>query len=126
MKTDDIILELQRISIDKHRCFGCGREHSCNTRGCAIMRAAADRLGELEQIAVQVHDARAQLVQAAAAINHLARGGESCDICANKPNGFVCELADYNCKECDVESCVCKQCNGRQRFIWEGAPKNET
>lgn len=125
MKTDDIIRELKRISIDNHRCFGCGREHSCSTRGCAIMRAAADRLCELEQIAVQAEETRVKLAQAAAAIDCLVHGGESCDICTHKPKGFVCELFDYGCQICEVESCVCKQCNGRQKFIWEGALKDE-
>lgn len=44
MKTEDIIKELRRIMIDEHRCFGCGYEHSCSTRGCAIMRSAAEEL----------------------------------------------------------------------------------
>ena len=25
-------------------CLGCGHEHNCSTRGCAIIRAAADML----------------------------------------------------------------------------------
>ncbi|MGN0567113.1 MAG: DUF551 domain-containing protein [Acutalibacteraceae bacterium] len=28
-------------------CLGCGHEHSCGIHGCAIMRAAADRIEEL-------------------------------------------------------------------------------
>lgn len=44
MRTDTIIKELRRIMVDEHRCLGCGYEHSCSTRGCAIMRAAAERL----------------------------------------------------------------------------------
>ena len=89
------------------------------------MRVAADRLCELEQIAVQAEETRAKLAQAAAAIDCLVHGGESCDICTHKPKGFVCELFDYGCQTCEVESCVCKQCNGRQKFIWEGALKDE-
>ena len=48
METNAIIKGLRRIMIDEHRCFGCGHEHSCGTRGCAIMRNAADRLSEME------------------------------------------------------------------------------
>ena len=44
MMTESTIKELRRIMIDNHRCFGCGHEHSCGTRGCAIMRNAADTL----------------------------------------------------------------------------------
>ena len=25
-------------------CFGCGHEHNCSVRGCAIIREAADRM----------------------------------------------------------------------------------
>lgn len=44
MKIETITRELRRIMSDNHRCFGCGHEHSCSTRGCAIMRNAADQL----------------------------------------------------------------------------------
>ena len=44
MMTESTIKELRRIMIDNHRCFGCGHEHRCGTRGCAIMRNAADTL----------------------------------------------------------------------------------
>lgn len=57
MKVETITRELRRIMIDNHRCFGCGYEHSCSTRGCAIMRNAADqleaqqaRIAELEEV----------------------------------------------------------------------------
>lgn len=127
MKTDDIIRELKRISIDNHRCFGCGREHSCSTRGCAIVRAAADRLGELEQIAVLAEETRARLIRAGEVIKAMAtRGEESCDFCFNKPDGFICELVDYDCKDCGIENCVCKRCDGRENFAWEGEQKSET
>lgn len=48
MRIETIIKQLRRIMADNHRCFGCGYEHSCSTRGCAIMRNAADRLEEQE------------------------------------------------------------------------------
>lgn len=127
MKTDDIIRELKRISIDNHRCFGCGREHSCNTRGCAIMRAAADRLGELEQLAAQAEGYRAKLIRAGEVIKAMAtRGEEACISCVNKPNLSSCEFADYNCNECRVEGCVCKTCVKGEHFMWEGEAENET
>lgn len=37
-------LKLQTGSID---CSGCGREHNCSTRGCALIREAADQLERL-------------------------------------------------------------------------------
>lgn len=62
MKIEDIIKELRRIMIDEHRCFGCGYEHSCSTRGCAIMRNAAEELkaqqGRIEQLEAELVDER--------------------------------------------------------------------
>lgn len=40
----DIIKELNRIKIDKHKCLGCGYEHNCAIRGCAIINQAIDIL----------------------------------------------------------------------------------
>lgn len=60
MKTEDIIKELRRIMIDEHRCFGCGYEHSCSTRGCAIMRNAAEELkaqqGRIDQLEAELKE----------------------------------------------------------------------
>lgn len=127
MKTDDIIRELKRISIDNHRCFGCGREHSCSTRGCAIMRAAAERLGELEQLAVLAEETRAKLIRAGEVIKAIAtRGDEPCICCVNKPNLLTCELADYSCEFCKVDDCKCKNCVKGENFVWEGDRKEAT
>lgn len=44
---NDAILrrELRRIAIEnRHRCFGCGSEHSCGIHGCAIILEALERL----------------------------------------------------------------------------------
>jgi len=35
-------------------CLGCGREHNCSIHGCAILRAAAERL---EALAPQANEA---------------------------------------------------------------------
>ena len=126
MKTDDIIRELKRISIDNHRCFGCGREHSCSTRGCAIMRAAADRLSELEQIAVQAEETRAKLLCAEEVIKAIAtRREEPCLACVNEPNLLICELVDYSCEGCNAENCKCKTCVKGENFVWKGNQKHE-
>lgn len=48
--TDKELLEaLSRLAINTGSlaCLGCGHEHSCGIHGCAIMRAAADRIEEL-------------------------------------------------------------------------------
>lgn len=47
-RCEQVISDLQRISVqDAHRCFGCGREHSCSLHGCAIIRDAVDLIQSL-------------------------------------------------------------------------------
>ena len=45
----DIIKELNRIKIDKHKCLGCGYEHNCTIKGCAIINQAIDELKKSKQ-----------------------------------------------------------------------------
>lgn len=45
--TDDLLHALETTAADNHRCFGCGHEWSCSIHGCAINRAAADRIKAL-------------------------------------------------------------------------------
>lgn len=47
MNNETLIRELRRIAADKnHCCLGCGYEHNCSSRGCAIIREALARLGD--------------------------------------------------------------------------------
>ena len=52
MNDKKLIKALRRVAIDTGSlaCLGCGHEHSCGIRGCAIMRAAADRIEELSAL----------------------------------------------------------------------------
>lgn len=45
----DIIKELNRIKTDKHKCLGCGYEHNCTIKGCAIINQAIDELKKSKQ-----------------------------------------------------------------------------
>ena len=49
MTDKELIKALSRLAINTGSlaCLGCGHEHSCGIHGCAIMRAAADRIEEL-------------------------------------------------------------------------------
>lgn len=51
MKDSELIAALRRMKVETGSlaCLGCGHEHSCGIRGCAVMRAAADRLEALTQ-----------------------------------------------------------------------------
>ena len=48
MNRTELIAALQRIKIETGSfvCLGCGYEHSCGVHGCAIIRAAVERLTE--------------------------------------------------------------------------------
>ena len=49
IKQENLIAALRRMAQKKEPliCQGCGYEHNCSLHGCAVLRAAADRLGEL-------------------------------------------------------------------------------
>ena len=51
MTDQELIRALRAIRVEKGSlaCLGCGHEHNCGIHGCAIMRAAADRLETLER-----------------------------------------------------------------------------
>ena len=46
MRTDELIEALKRLKVETGSlaCTGCGYEHDCGTKGCAIMREAAENL----------------------------------------------------------------------------------
>lgn len=46
MEIKALIKALRRVSVETGSlvCLGCGHEHNCGTRGCAIIREAADKL----------------------------------------------------------------------------------
>ena len=49
MEIEKLCRALRRMKIEtgSFACFGCGYEHSCGIRGCALIREAADRLEQL-------------------------------------------------------------------------------
>lgn len=49
MTDQELINALRHLLVETGSlaCLGCGHEHSCSTRGCAIIRKAADRLEKL-------------------------------------------------------------------------------
>ena len=46
MTTPELIKALQRLKVQTGSlaCLGCGWEHSCTTKGCAILREAEEML----------------------------------------------------------------------------------
>ena len=52
--TEDLVAMLRHVSVETGSlaCLGCGHEHNCGTRGCALIREAADRLDSLRGPAI--------------------------------------------------------------------------
>ena len=46
MEKKHLVGALRRLQVQTGSlaCLGCGREHNCGVRGCALIREAADRL----------------------------------------------------------------------------------
>lgn len=55
MNTQDLIRAIHRLKVETGSltCFGCGYEHSCSVRGCAILRSAAAALKKKQWIDVK-------------------------------------------------------------------------
>ena len=49
MTTNDLLEALARLRVETGSlaCLGCGREHNCSTKGCRILREAADLIRQL-------------------------------------------------------------------------------
>ena len=48
MECEELLKALRRQEVmDNLRCLGCGHEHRCSTKGCAINRAAAELIEQL-------------------------------------------------------------------------------
>ena len=52
MTTNKLIKALQRLKVETGSiaCLGCGHEHNCGIHGCAIIREAAEKLGDFNAV----------------------------------------------------------------------------
>ena len=52
MTISDLIKALQRLKVETGSiaCLGCGHEHNCGIHGCAIIREAAEKLGDFNAV----------------------------------------------------------------------------
>ena len=52
MTTNKLIKALQRLKVKTGSiaCLGCGHEHNCGIHGCAIIREAAEKLGDFNAV----------------------------------------------------------------------------
>lgn len=52
MTISELITGLQRLKVETGSiaCLGCGHEHNCGIHGCAIIREAAEKLGDFNTV----------------------------------------------------------------------------
>lgn len=106
MKTEVLIDALRSLKVETGSlaCSGCGHEHNCSTRGCAIMREAADLIEKL-------------LAECEAMEVDIRKGYDCCEICERTKQEFTCES---ECDQCDLP-CLCKSCDKTfSNFVWRG------
>ena len=61
MNDKELLRELERLKVETGSlaCLGCGHEHNCGVHGCAILRAARERIvnAPVADVAPVVHGA---------------------------------------------------------------------
>ncbi len=139
MTTNDLLEALARLRVETGSlaCLGCGHEHNCSTKGCAILRAAADLI---ERLTAEVAELRkeiewkdmvialAQREQAKAeaerdALIEQIKERHDCLDC--KHNDF-CDFDSYtvlDCMNCVQEGCPCPGCFDSSCWEWRGLPE---
>ena len=153
MTTNDLLEALARLRVETGSlaCLGCGREHNCSTKGCRILREAADLIRQLTAENVVLQDGQASaieslrkeiewkdmviaLAQKEQAKAETERGAlieqikERHDCLYCKHNDF-CEFdgADdaivFDCMNCVQEGCPCTGCFDSSRWEWRGLQK---
>lgn len=94
MTTDELLKALARLRVETGSlaCFGCGREHNCSTKGCAILRAAADLIERLKK-------EKATLLE-------YVKKSAGCEQCKHDDDPSCYAVACVFCEE----DCPCKNC----------------
>ena len=85
MNYEEIVkwLRAKKVETGSLLCLGCGHEHNCGICGCAVMRAAADAMENLQTENASLH----QIAEKQAVMNvnlsnkvlgYVGKGGEGC------------------------------------------------
>ena len=61
-------LKHMKVETGSFVCLGCGHEHNCSIRGCAILRDAVECIEELKRVLQESEAARAELGRRLAAV----------------------------------------------------------
>lgn len=140
MTTDDLLQALARLRVETGSlaCLGCGREHNCSTKGCRILREAADLIRQLsdentelrEEVNLRgnaVRTAKRKRAKAEAERDALLPFAKEygCETCKNEKACFVQtrEGVTVSCVKCPVpDTCPCSQCKDCAKWEWRGLP----
>ena len=121
MTTNDLLQALARLRVETGSlaCLGCGHEHNCSTKGCRILREAAELIERLTAENAKVEAERDAIIEQ-------IKERHDCLDC--KHNDF-CEYdgADdaivFDCMNCVQEGCPCAGCIDSSRWEWRGLPE---
>ncbi len=118
MTTNDLLEALARLRVETGSlaCLGCGREHNCSTKGCRILREAADLIRQLAAENAKAEAERDALIEQ-------IKERHDCRDC--KHNDF-CDFDSYtflDCMNCVQEGCPCDGCFDSSRWEWRGLPE---
>lgn len=140
MTTNDLLEALARLRVETGSlaCLGCGREHNCSTKGCRILREAADLIRqltaenaglfkEIEWKDMVIALAQREQAKAEAERDALLPYAKEygCETCKNEKACFVQtrEGVTVSCVECPVpDTCPCSQCKDCGKWEWRGLP----
>lgn len=141
MTTNDLLEALARLRVETGSlaCLGCGHEHNCSTKGCRILREAADLIRqltaenaglckEIEWKDMVIALAQREQAKAEAERDALLPYAKEygCETCKNEKACFVQtrEGVTVSCVECPVpDTCPCSQCKDCGKWEWRGLPE---
>ena len=141
MTTNDLLEALARLRVETGSlaCLGCGHEHNCSTKGCRILREAADLIRqltaenaglckEIEWKDMVIALAQREQAKAEAERDALLPYAKEygCETCKNEKACFVQtrEGVTVSCVKCPVpDTCPCSQCKDCGKWEWRGLPE---
>lgn len=139
MTTYDLLQALARLRVETGSlaCLGCGREHNCSTKGCRILREAADLIRQLsdentelrEEVNLRgnaVRTAKRKRAKAEAERDALLEQIKARRSCLDCKYFDYCEFDDatvIDCMNCVTKNCPCYQCGNSSRWEWRGLPE---
>ena len=139
MTTNDLLQALVRLRVEAGSlaCLGCGREHNCSTKGCRILREAADLIRqltaenaglckEIEWKDMVISLAQKEQAKAEAERDALIEQIKERHDCLDCKHNDFCDFDSYtvlDCMNCVQEGCPCAGCFDSSRWEWRGLPE---